>query len=222
MRPLVTLAAVLATTAPLVACSSGGAAPRPRATVTRPSPSTLGSGFYDPASPPPPEGTLTPRPGSWATAVPPAGYRVVLITSGTDAPTRTLVAAVRRWADAQHVDLTTLRAARSTELVPVITRALSLAPDLIVSAGDRLVDALATVTPSHLDQQFLVIGAELAEPTANVTAADWAGASYRGEGLGRPATYDAASFTPARAGRAVRAGVAAVLNGVTGVVVRID
>ena len=77
------------------------------------------------------------------------------------------------------------------------------------------------MTASHLDQQFLVIGAELAEPTANVTAADWTGASFRGEGLGMPSAYDPATFTPERAGRAVRAGVAAVLNGLTGIVIQL-
>ncbi|GHJ37198.1 hypothetical protein [Streptomyces sp. TS71-3] len=45
------------------------------------------------------------------------------------------------------------------------------------------------------------------------SAAGWTGASFRGEGLGMSATYDPATFTPERAGRAVRAGVAAVLGG---------
>jgi hypothetical protein len=35
-------------------------------------------------------------------------------------------------------------------------------------------------------------------------------------------TYDPATFTPERAARAVRAGVAAVLNGLTGIVIWID
>ena len=52
------------------------------------------------------------------------------------------------------------------------------------------------VTPNHLDQQFLVVGAELAEPTANVTAADWTGASFRGEGLGMSSAYDPATVHP--------------------------
>ena len=78
------------------------------------------------------------------------------------------------------------------------------------------------MTANHLDQQFLVVGAELAEPTANVTAADWIGASFRGEGLGMPSSYDPASFTSARAGRALRAGVAAVLNGLTGIVIQVS
>jgi hypothetical protein len=37
-----------------------------------------------------------------------------------------------------------------------------------------------------------------------------------------PAAYDPATFTSERATRAIRAGVAAVLNGITGIVVRLD
>src|SRR5262249_31834872 len=102
-----------------------------------------------------------------------------------------------------------------------ISEAMALKPDLIVSVGNTLVDPLALVTANHLAQQFLVVGAEVAEPTVNVTAADWDGASFRGEGLGLPSAYDPASFTSERAGRAVRAGVAAVLHGLTGIVLRI-
>ncbi len=94
-----------------------------------------------------------------------------------------------------------------------------MGPDLIVSAGNDLIDPLALVTPNHLDEKFLVVGAELAEPTHNVTAVDWDGASFRGEGLGMSSTYDPNSFTPDRCAAAIRAGVAAVLNDLTGIVV---
>ena len=98
-----------------------------------------------------------------------------------------------------------------------------MGPDLIVSAGNDLVDPLALVTPNHLDQQFLVVGAELAEPTHNVTAVDWTGASFRGEGLGMSSTYDP-QLVHRRAlrGAPIRAGVAAVLNDLTGIVVWLD
>jgi hypothetical protein len=97
-----------------------------------------------------------------------------------------------------------------------------MGPDLIVSAGNDLVDPLALVTASHLAQQFLVVGAELAEPTQNVTAVDWSGASFRGEGLGMSSTYDPDSFTAERCAAAIRAGVAAVLTELTGIVVWLD
>jgi hypothetical protein len=199
-----------------------GSAPGDDWSRPRPAPTpagSLGPGFVDPSSPPTPEGTITPHPGSWDGVHPSRDYRVVLLTAGDDAPTRALVAAVRGWADAEHLDLRTVTASGESDLVPAITRAMDLHPDLIVSAGDTLVDPLTVVTASHLAQQFLVVGAELAEPTHNVTAADWSGASYRGEGLGASSTYDAASFTARRCDAAIRAGAAAVLTGLTGIVV---
>jgi hypothetical protein len=183
---------------------------------------TLGPGFIDPKAPPAPEATITPRPGSWNAVHPSKGYRVVLLTAGEDAPTKALVDAVRSWADEEDVSLKTVTATHPAEYVPRIRRAIDMAPDLIICAGNQLVDPLALVTASHLDRQFLVVGAELAEPTANVTAADWTGASFRGEGLGMPDAYDPDSFTRERTGRAVRAGVAAVLNGITGIVIRLS
>jgi hypothetical protein len=182
----------------------------------------LGVGFVDPKAPPAPEATVTPRPGSWDRVRPSKGYRVVLLSAGSDTPTRTLTDAVEQWAGQVQASLKTVTATRSDELLARIGDAMDLHPDLIICVGNRLVDPLAVVTANHLAQQFLVVGAEVAEPTQNVTAADWTGASYRGEGLGLPSAYDPASFTAERAGRAVRAGVAAVLHGITGVVIRLD
>jgi hypothetical protein len=146
---------------------------------------------------------------------------VVLLTAGDDPPTRTLVAAVTGWAGQEQVSLKTVTATDPGRFPESISEAVKLAPDLIISVGQDLVDALALVTANHLDRQFLVLGAELAEPTANVTAANWPGASFRGEGLGTSSGYDPASFTPDRAADAVRAGIASVLNGLTGIVIRL-
>jgi hypothetical protein len=182
----------------------------------------LAPGFLGPGETPTPEATIAPDAGSWDGIGPRDGYRVVLLTRGEDEPTQTLAAAVRDWADAEGVDLRTVEPESPADLVPAVAEVAGMGADLVISAGDDLVDPLAVVTPSHLDQQFLVVGAEIAEPTANVTAVDWTGASYRGEGLGSASTYDAASFTPERAATAVRAGVASVLGGWTGIVVWID
>ena len=180
---------------------------------------TPAAGFI-PSSAPSPEATIRPAPGSWDGVRPSAGMRVVLLTAGDDAPTATLATAVREWADSEGVSLREVDA--DGDLIGGIVKAMDLQPDLIVSAGNSLVDPLTTVTANHLDRQFLVVGAELAEPTHNVTAVDWSGASFRGEGLGASSTYDPASFTPERSAAAVRAGVAAVLHGLTGIVVWID
>jgi hypothetical protein len=182
---------------------------------------TFGPGFFDPTAPPAPESTITPRPGSWDGVHPSKGYRVVMLTAGEDRPTKTLVDAVSKWADEEDVSLKTV-IANAGNPIPGITSAMALKPDLIISAGNPLVDPMALVTANHLGQQFLVIGAELAEPTHNVTAANWAGASFRGEGLGTSTGYNPASFTAERADRAIRAGVAAVLNNLTGIVIQLD
>ncbi|GGO27330.1 type 1 periplasmic-binding domain-containing protein [Microbispora bryophytorum] len=219
LLPACTLAGAVATALLAGGCGSGDDWSRPHAKPT--AVGTLGPGFF-PAVSPAPEATITPRSGSWNGVRPPEGYRVVLLTAGDDPQTTTLVSAVTAWAEEERVSLRTLTATRSDQFVPTIGRALGMRPDLIVSAGDALVDPLALVTPNHLDQQFLVVGAELAEPTENVTAADWTGASFRGEGLGMSSAYDPGSFTPERAARAVRAGAAAVLNGMTGIVLWLD
>lgn len=208
-----------AATALVAGCGSGDdwSRPHPRPSAI----GTLGPGFVDPSARPAPEATVTPRPGSWTGVHPSKDYRVVLLTAGDDSPTRALVTAVEDWADDEHVDLRTV-VADAHDPVSSITRVLAMGPDLIVSAGNDLIDPLSTVTPSHLSQQFLVVGAELAEPTQNVTAVDWSGASFRGEGLDASSTYDPASFTAARCAAAIRAGVAAVLNDLTGIVVWLD
>ncbi len=203
--------------AALVTGCAGDAWDAPRTGPT--SHGTASPGFI-PAVEPSPEATILPARGSWAGIAPAHGYRVVLLTAGKDAPTRTLTAAVTDWAQQEHVDLRTVAA--DDDHIGGIVSAMKLRPDLIISVGNDLVDPLATVTPNHLDRQFLMVGAEVAEPTANVTAVDWTGAAFRGEGLGAPSAYDPASFTPARGRAAVRAGVAAVLSGLTGIVVWID
>ncbi|MEU1082520.1 hypothetical protein ABZ368_20255 [Streptomyces sp. NPDC005908] len=221
MRSPLRAAAVLAAVAALATgCASADDWSRPHAAPT--SVGALGPGFVDPTATPTPEATVTPRPGSWDDVHPPKGYRVVLLTAGDDRPTRSLVSAVREWAEEEDVDLRTVTADDPTGYVAAVKEAMDMGPDLVVSAGNDLVDPLAAVTPSHLGQRFLVVGAELAEPTENVTAADWSGASFRGEGLGMSSTYDPASFTEARCAAAVRAGVAAVLNGLTGIVLWLD
>ncbi|PWR09958.1 hypothetical protein DKT68_10475 [Micromonospora acroterricola] len=221
MRPPLRAVAMLAATAALVTgCGSGDdwSQPRPRPSAV----GSVGPGFVDPSTTPVPEGTVRPQPGSWTGIHPSRDYRVVLLTAGDDDPTRALVTAVEEWADDEHLDLRKVVVGDAHDAVPSIAKAMEMHPDLIVSAGNDLVDPLALVTPNHLDQRFLVVGAELAEPTHNVTAVDWSGASFRGEGLGMSSTYDADSFTAERCAAAIRAGMAAVLSDLTGIVIWLD
>jgi hypothetical protein len=184
---------------------------------------TLGSGFFDPAAPPPPEGMITPRPGSWDAVHPPRGYRVVLLTAGNDPATTMLVTTVKQWAQAEHVRLNTVAVTEPDGFVDGIVEAIDLEPDLVICAGNALVDPLALVTASHLDQQFLIVGAQLPEPTVNVTAAIWRGASSRGREVPDTASsFDPDAFTREHAGAAIRAGVASVLSDLTGIVIWLD
>jgi hypothetical protein len=184
---------------------------------------TLGSGFFDPEAPPPPEGMIRPKPGSWDAVHPPRGYRVVLLTAGDDPATTTLVTTVKQWAQAEHVTLNTVAVTEPDGFVDGIVEAIDMGPDLVISAGNALVDPLALVTASHLHQQFLVVGAQLPEPTVNVTAAIWRGASSRGREVADTAwSFDPQAFTREHAGAAIRAGVASVLSDLTGIVIWLD
>jgi hypothetical protein len=206
------------TTAVLTGACGGAddwSSPRPEAASV----GSLGQGYADPVTPPTPEATITPAPGSWDDVHPSAGYRVVLLVAGDDRATTTVAKAVTSWADHEDVSLKTIAADDPRHYLDDIEDALALRPHLIVSAGNDLVDPLTPVTANHLDQQFLVVGAELPEPTHNVTSTTWTGASYRGESNDTASGHDPSTFTVERTSRAVRAGVAAVLNGLTGIVV---
>ena len=181
---------------------------------------TPGAGFF-PSDTPSPESVVSASPGSWDSIAPTPGYRVALLTDGDSAPTRALADAVTAWAKAHRADVKTVRAADHADHASAVARAVDLTPELVISAGPDLVDALALVTASHLDVQFLLLGSELPEPTRNVTAVDWPGATFRGEGFDSASTFDPDSFTPHRCGEAVEVGVAAVLGGHTGYVFRI-
>ncbi|MBD3943438.1 BMP family ABC transporter substrate-binding protein [Microbacterium sp. NEAU-LLC] len=217
LRALSATAAVAALVLSLTGCATDDwSTPRAQPTIV----GTPAAGFL-PATAPSPEATVTPEDGSWNGVSPSAGYRVVLLTSGSDATTGVLNTAVAEWASDEGASLRTV-AAEESDPIPAIVDAMDMNPDLIVSTGEALVDALALVSPNHLDVSFLVLGAELAEPTYNVTSVDWTGAGFRGEGLGSATHFDEDSFTPARADAAIRAGSAAVLTGMTGVVLWID
>lgn len=219
-RPVAALSVASALVVLLSGCVPADDWSTPR---TQPGPiGTLAPGFTDAASIPAPGATIAPRAGSWDGVIPPRGYRVVLLTLGDDPATTTLTTAVTEWAAAEEVSLRTIAVTKPDGAIDGIVEAMELGPDLIVSTGADLVDPLAVVTASHLDHEFLIIGAQLPEPTANVTASIWRGASSRGsEVANSPATSDSDAVTPERADAAVRAGVASVLNDLTGIVISI-
>ncbi|PJJ65272.1 BMP family ABC transporter substrate-binding protein [Compostimonas suwonensis] len=182
----------------------------------------LGPGFLGSVTTPSPEATITPEVGSWDGVTPPPGYRVILLSAGDDAATATLVTAVTNWARSTGVDLQAMTASNDDGIEADIEKAVELEPDLVVSAGDKMIDVLMLLSSQHLNQQFLVVGSELPEPTGNVTSVTWPGATFRGTGLGAADQPDPAAITPERAAAAVPAGVASVLHGLTGIVVRLE
>lgn len=215
--------------------SSGSASPTPSATdailgadggpvVPSPGSGTLGPGFVTPTAPPPPGGTMTPSPRSWSGVTVPPGYRIALIATDDSVAARHLRSAAEAWATAHEVHVTVVPAHDPAAYLAAIQKAIDLHPDLVVSAGDPLADPLSVVTASWPDQEFLLLGAELAEPTFNVTSAVWKGTTARGggSGTGNAWRYDPSTFTVERARRALDAGVAAVLRGYAGFVVRVD
>lgn len=205
----------------LAACGASTDAARHGDDVASPPPLTgFAARFVGSAHQPAPEATVRPTPGSWDGVVVPEGYTVVLIARGNDATTTTLTAAVERYADAHGVDLTVLPAADDDEVEQRIDEAVADAPDLVVGVGDGVVDVFSLITAQYLDTDFLLVGAQLPEPTHNVTAVTWPGAEFRGTGLGNDGV-DPAAVTPERAGEALSAGVASVLHDLTGIVVEL-
>ncbi|MFL6157261.1 MAG: hypothetical protein ACJ72D_14285 [Marmoricola sp.] len=176
---------------------------------------------------------IEPDPGTWTKVRPASDYRVLVLAAGKDGHTAEnpqvaiLVAAVRRWADAE--DRVTLKLRYLDDPTTYIQGLDSAArkdhADLIITAGNSLVDPVAAVSANYAGenpQQFLVLGAEVAEPTANIAATDWIGSAYLGEGLEESRFYHPSAVTATRAYAALRAGVAAVLTGYRSVIVRIS
>jgi hypothetical protein len=175
---------------------------------------------------------VNPDPDTWNKVRPSGNYRVLLLAAGKDERTpedpqvAILVDAVDRWAKSE--DRVTLKVRYLSDPHSFIRDLDDAAKrdhaDLIVTAGNSLVEPVAAVSANYAGeerQQFLVLGAEIAEPTVNIAATDWTGSAYLGEGLDESLYYDPAAVTAPRAYAALRAGVAAVLSGYTSVIVRI-
>ena len=175
---------------------------------------------------------VKPDPETWNKLRPSGDYRVLLLAAGRDERTpkdpqvAILVGAARKWAEAE--DRVRLKVRYLSDPSSFIQNLDDAAKrdhaDLIVTAGNSLVEPVASVSANYAGehpQQFLVLGAEVAEPTTNIAATDWAGSAFLGEGLDEALYYDPAAVTATRAYAALRAGAAAVLSGYTSVIVRI-
>ena len=175
---------------------------------------------------------INPDPETWSKVRPSSDYRVLLLATGKDDHTAydpqvaILVTAVKKWADDESRVKLKIRYLSDSEhfIQSIDDAAIHDNADLIITAGNSLVEPVAVVSANHAGydpQQFLVLGAEVAEPTTNIAATDWDGSAYIGEGLDQSLYYDPGAVTAPRAYAALRAGTAAVLSGYTSVIVRI-
>lgn len=173
---------------------------------------------------PAPGATSTPDPSSWDAVVAPAGFTAAVVTiaeAGVDPEVDAAVGVVTARAGAgAQVSRVTLATTATTATAASASGdpfagILADAPDLVIVLGPELLDATDRSSASNLGQQFLVIGAQLPEPTANVTAVVWAGADARR--IDEPRSVpNGMSDLAARADDAFRAGLSALLTDTTG------
>ncbi len=233
MFMLILMLAAVATTAWLVLTSRGGDAEAVSGDLGSQTAGSLAPGFNAPDVDTYYSGQVVePDPETWTDVRPPAGYRVLVLADGRDESTprdpqvKILVDAAHRWArEEDRVDLTVRYLDDPHTYIDEIDRAaMAGSADIIVTAGNGLVDPVAVVSANYAGedpQQFLVLGAEVAEPTSNIAATDWQGSAYLGEGVPEADYYHPAAVTAPRAYAALRAGAAAVLSGYTSLIVRI-
>lgn len=161
-----------------------------------------------------PGATLSPT-GIGSEEAVPQGLRIVVITTGAVAEPVAVTAV--EWARVTGSVVQQIPSAPDRVDADLLA-ALDEAPDLIVAAGAEVVDLIAFQSPQHLEQPFLLLGGQLAEPTANVTAVIWSGADFRGAGGDDLAGLDPATFTTERITQALDAGTRTVLDGSDGYV----
>lgn len=161
---------------------------------------------------------VLPAPGRTIDAAPPetgdlSGYSIgVVIPDDTEA-SQTLLDATRAFADASGAELEEFPAdpAGDDPVGDALASAVAADTDLVVGLGDGVVGVFDVETSKILDQQVLVVGGQLAEPTENVTAVIWPGATSR-----EPA--DDGSVTSQRGIDALGTGIESIRAGLTGVV----
>lgn len=163
-----------------------------------------------PTDHPSPGSTIAPVPGE-DTHLPP-GLDLVVVSLTSD-ETDAALAAVRELGAELDATVTVVTddpdAPVSSDAL--LGEAVDAAADVVVVLGSELLSGVDRISASTLHQQFVLVGAQLPEPTENVTAVVWSGAESRVDGF----TGDIAP----RTSEALRAGLAAVDAGTTGYVV---
>lgn len=162
------------------------------------------------------------RPGEVVPASSLAGYRMAIVGDGSPSSV-VLLDAARGLAAQMGAELIEVIAETPDEpgVSEAFEQALAEEADVVVGLGERTVDVFSFETAQWLEQQFLIVGAQLAEPTANVTAVIWDGATSRGSAASADGALDASALTPDLATAAMMTGIERVRAGATGVVLRL-
>lgn len=148
------------------------------------------------------------------TAPAPEGQRVaVVVAADAGEQERTALAVIDAFV-AAHEGVVTVHAEASQ--VDSVQAALDEHPDVIVALGPSVVGAVDLASASNLDQSFLVLGTQLAEPTGNVVAVTWPGADQRAVFADEEATFTGAETF---AVTAIDLGLAAFPSGLSGHVI---
>ena len=164
-----------------------------------------------------------PEPGRTIEATPPAepadvrGWRIAVVVPDDGATTYTLLSALRESAERDGASVEEFEG----DADAAFGDALAADADLVIGLGEGTSDVFAYEASQRLDREFLILGAQVAEPTANVTAVVWAGATSRGSGAPADGDLDPSGVTGARAADAVAAGLRSVADGITGVVLHL-
>jgi basic membrane protein A len=112
------------------------------------------------------DGSSTPRDD----AHPRSSIVVIVAGEPTDPFTVSALSGARNTARSLHAELTIIQTT-SDRVDADVEVALTTQPTLIIGVGARTVDAIDPAAAANLDQEFIVIGGEAPEPTANLTAA---------------------------------------------------
>lgn len=180
------------------------------------------------ASSAPPGDGASPVPGRTVEATPLAGVdelqgvRIATVVPNGDEATRALQDAVLGFAREHGLTVDEFVATDdAASLDAAFAEAVATQPHVVVGLGAGAVDVFAYTSSQFLDQDFLLIGAQVAEPTSNVTAVVWEGATSRGSGAPADGDLDDAAITAARATDATNVGLSTVMSGVTGIVLHL-
>jgi len=202
--------ALLAAALALVAITAGCATPPADVAALTPPPAAAPADTGTPL--PVPGSTSTPAPGTWDAVEIPAGLALVIVTSAddaADAETTAAIAAIETYATAHNAAVTVTS---GPDLERLLLEAAAAQPDAIITLGPAGLDAIDRASASNLAVPFLLIGAQLPEPTDNVSTVIWPGADSRAS------DGAVAGSLAAHAASAVSVGIAAVVEGRTGTV----